>query len=75
MEGAAPLFSPEKLSLVGRANSETRCLLPAHCWGALRLVPYPTGMSHFGGMLAPVGAAFSLPVLWYHVGWTLPETY
>ena len=33
VQGAFPVLSPEKLSLVDRACSQTSCLPLAHCWG------------------------------------------
>ena len=32
LHGAFPVLSPEKISLIGKACSETQCLFPVHCW-------------------------------------------
>ena len=34
----------------------------------------PQGRSYFGVMLAPIGAAYTLPGLWHHRGWALAES-
>ena len=58
LQGAFHVFSTEKLSLVGRAYSQTSCQIPAHCGAAVRFVcvvifPSVCGLSHFGVVLVP----------------------
>ena len=36
LQGTFTVLSPEKLSVVGRACSQTSCPPPAHCWGLHR---------------------------------------
>ena len=40
LQGAFLVLFPEKLSLVGQACSQTRCLSPAHCWPLLALLAH-----------------------------------
>lgn len=37
------------------------------------IFPSSLGKSHFGVVLAPVGAAYTLPVLWYSFEWAAAE--
>ena len=54
VQGDFPVWSPEKLSLVGGACNQTKCPPPAHCWDHSGLLcgKLPLAPGHFEVVLA-----------------------
>ena len=76
LQGCPPYFVPWETFAVGWACSQTRYLSPAHCWGHRWTVVFfhsPSGRIHFVVVLILV-AAFLLPCVWCHFGWTPAKT-
>ena len=67
LQGMFLVLSPEKLFLVGRATVWLVCVCVA-------IFLCPQGRSHFGVVLAPVGATWTLPGFWHHFGQALAKS-
>lgn len=58
MQSTSPVLLPEKLSLMGKAHSQTRCLPPAHCWcfsrtGVSGYLPFTPGQKSLWNCAGP----------------------
>ena len=72
------MLFPDLLLLLNGACYQIRCLPQPASWATVRLVcviifPFYRGMSHFGVVLVPVEAAYTLTGLWYRFGWALAK--
>lgn len=70
------MMSPGKISLMGEACSQTRCLLPLHCWGInwcmLLYSLFPRARITFE-LCDPCQTAYILLGLWDHFGCSLAK--